>query len=87
MPADLAFGITAASRADHPRLGAEVERLGYTELWVNDTHRGDGVAAPSEVHPGTTSLRFGLGVALSEYTPSDIVARLQCRRLSGGRGR
>jgi alkanesulfonate monooxygenase SsuD/methylene tetrahydromethanopterin reductase-like flavin-dependent oxidoreductase (luciferase family) len=82
MPADLAFGITAASRPDHPRLGAEVERLGHTELWVNDTRRGDGVALLAEIRPGTTSLRLGLGVvALSEYAPRDILRRLQAAGL------
>jgi alkanesulfonate monooxygenase SsuD/methylene tetrahydromethanopterin reductase-like flavin-dependent oxidoreductase (luciferase family) len=74
---ELAFGLTAASRPDHSRLAAEIERLGYAELWVNDTRRGDGVRALAELHPGTTSLRFGLGVvALSEYTVSDIADRL-----------
>lgn len=78
MTAELAFGITAASRPDHARLGAEIERLGFVELWVNDTRRGDGVAALAELHPDTTSLRFGLGVvALSEYTVSDIARRLR----------
>jgi alkanesulfonate monooxygenase SsuD/methylene tetrahydromethanopterin reductase-like flavin-dependent oxidoreductase (luciferase family) len=74
---DLAFGITAASRPDHARLAAEIERLGYAELWVNDTRRGDGVAALAELRPGMTSLRFGLGVAaLSEYTASAIADRV-----------
>jgi alkanesulfonate monooxygenase SsuD/methylene tetrahydromethanopterin reductase-like flavin-dependent oxidoreductase (luciferase family) len=77
MTADLAFGITAASRPDHSRLGAEVERLGFGELWTNDTRRGDGVAALAELLPGTASLRFALGVvALSEYSAAAIPRRL-----------
>lgn len=77
MTAELAFGITAASRPDHARLGATLERLGYAELWVNDTRRGDGVAALAEILPGTATLRVGLGVvALSEYPPAVIPERL-----------
>jgi alkanesulfonate monooxygenase SsuD/methylene tetrahydromethanopterin reductase-like flavin-dependent oxidoreductase (luciferase family) len=85
MPADLAFGITAASRPDHRRLGTEVEHLGYTELWVNDTRRGDGVAALAEIRSGTTSLRLGLGVvALSEHDPRGILGRLRASGLPLG---
>jgi alkanesulfonate monooxygenase SsuD/methylene tetrahydromethanopterin reductase-like flavin-dependent oxidoreductase (luciferase family) len=77
-PAELAFGINAASRAEHPRLGAELERLGYGELWVNDTRRGDGLATLAEVAPGTATLRFGIGVvALSEQSPSRIAERVR----------
>lgn len=75
MMAALAFGITAASRPDHLRLGAAVEALGFTELWVNDTRRGDGLAALAEIAPGTITLAFGVGVvALSDHT-SDAIAR------------
>jgi alkanesulfonate monooxygenase SsuD/methylene tetrahydromethanopterin reductase-like flavin-dependent oxidoreductase (luciferase family) len=82
MGAELAFGITAASRPDHARLGAEIERLGHVELWVNDTRRGDGIAALAEVLPATTSLRFGVGVAaLSEHSPVAIVARVDAASL------
>ena len=45
MSADLALGITAGSRPDHARLGVELERLGYRELWVNDTRHGDAAIA------------------------------------------
>ena len=86
MPAYLDFGITAASRAEHPRLGGELERLGYAGLWVNDTPRGDGLATLAEVAAGTTSLQFGIGViALSEHTPANIAARLQAVDLPAGR--
>lgn len=72
-----AFGITAASRPDHERLGSELERLGYDELWVNDTRRGDGIATLAEVAPGAVRLRFGIGVvALSEQTPAQIAERM-----------
>lgn len=78
MSADLAFGITAAVRADHARLGLELERLGYPELWVNDTRRGDGLATLSAVAFRTRSLRFGVGViALSDQSPAQIVARVE----------
>lgn len=77
MPDDLAFGITAGRRNDPSRLGAEVERLGYVELWTNDTRRGDGIATLGDVAPGTSRLRLGLGVvALSEHDPTAIEARL-----------
>ena len=73
----LAFGITAAVRNEHDRLGGELERLGYAELWVNDTARGDGLATLAAVAPGTRSLRFGVGViALSEQSPAQIAARI-----------
>ncbi|MEO7295945.1 MAG: LLM class flavin-dependent oxidoreductase [Candidatus Limnocylindria bacterium] len=86
MSAELCFGITAASRADHPRLGAELERLGYSALWVNDTPRGDGLATLAEVAAGTTSLQLGIGViALSEHAPAAIAARLQAVELPAGR--
>ncbi len=78
MPADLAFGITAAARPDQSRLAAEVERLGYVELWTNDTRRGDGVATLAAAAPDTSRLGLALGVvALSEHSPADIVARLE----------
>lgn len=77
MTAEIAFGITAASRPDHLRLGRELERLGYGELWVNDTARGDGLVTLAAVAPGTRSLRFGVGViALSEASPSEIASRV-----------
>lgn len=76
-PGDLAFGITAASRPNHPRLGAGLERLGYGELWVNDTRRGDGVSALAEILPGSPTIRLGIGVvALSEHAPETIPDRL-----------
>jgi len=77
MTAALAFGITAASRPDHARLGAAVESLGFTELWVNDTRRGDGLAALAEIAPGTATLAFGVGVvALSDHAPEAIARRV-----------
>ncbi len=78
MVAELAFGISAAERPDHARLGAEVERLGYTELWTNDTRRGDGIRALAEMAPGTSGLRLAVGVvALTEHDPTAILARLR----------
>lgn len=77
LTSSLGFGITAAERRDHAQLGAELERLGYAELWVNDTGRGDGLATLAAVAPGTKSLRFGVGViALSQQTPAQIAARV-----------
>ncbi len=77
MNKQLAFGIIAAVRDGHDRLGAEVERLGYSELWANDNWRGDGFATLAAVSSGTTSLRFGVGVvALSEHVPAAIAERM-----------
>ncbi|MEO5985829.1 MAG: LLM class flavin-dependent oxidoreductase [Candidatus Limnocylindria bacterium] len=73
----LAFGITAADRPDHVRLGADLERLGYDELWANDTRAGDGLATLTAAAVETTSLGFGVGViALSEQHPPQIADRL-----------
>lgn len=86
MHGDLAFGITAAARSDHPRLGAELEQLGYGELWVNDTSRGDGLTTLAEVAAGTQSMRFGVGViALSEHAPRQIARRARAADLPAGR--
>lgn len=86
MPAELAFGITAGSRPDHPRLGAELERLGYAELWTNDTRRGDGIATLADVATGTTTLRLGVGVvALSEHGPAAIRDRVSTSSLPADR--
>ena len=86
MSADLAFGITAGSRPDHARLGVELERLGYGELWVNDTRRGDGISTMTAVAGGTSALRFGLGVvALSEQSPAQIVERVTADAVPIGR--
>lgn len=78
MTAALAFGLDAGSRPDHARLGAELERLGYRELWVNDNRRADGIATLAEVAPGTSTLAFGVGVvALSEQDPDLIADRFR----------
>ena len=78
VPADLAFGITAAARPGLGPLGAEVERLGYVELWSNDTRRGDGISTLAAIAADTDRLRLALGVvALSDHSPADVVARLE----------
>ncbi|MDQ3690625.1 MAG: LLM class flavin-dependent oxidoreductase [Chloroflexota bacterium] len=82
MSATLAFGITAAERADHARLGTAIERLGFAELWVNDTRQGDGLATLAAIEAGTRSLRFGVGViSLSEQSPAQILERLASAKL------
>src|SRR3990170_3995439 len=73
-----AFGITGAGRPHLARLGAGVEELGYDELWVNDTRRGDGLATLRPIAAATTRLRLGVGViALSEQTAATIAERVQ----------
>lgn len=72
-----AFGITATDHIDLARLGAAVETLGYHELWVNDTPRGDGFATLARVAEATTTLRLAVGVvALSEHSPPVIAERV-----------
>ena len=72
-----AFGITAGPRPDAARLGREVERLGYDELWSNDTRRADGIAAVAEAASATRRLGLGVGVvALSEQAPERIAERV-----------
>lgn len=80
--ASLAFGITAAGRPGLGELGPEIERLGYRELWVNDTRRGDGLATLAASARGTSTLRFGVGViALSDQDPERIAQRLSASAL------
>lgn len=72
-----AFGITATDRPDAATLGTEVEALGYDELWVNDTRRGDGLATLARVAPATSRLLLAVGVvALSEQSPAVIADRV-----------
>ncbi|MBW3612907.1 MAG: LLM class flavin-dependent oxidoreductase [Chloroflexi bacterium] len=82
----LAFGITAADRPGAERLGAELTRLGYEELWSNDTRRGDGLAALAATAAGSDQLRLGVGViALSEQAPARIAERVEESGLEPGR--
>lgn len=82
----LAFGITAAARPGAQRLGAELARLGYEELWSNDTPRGDGIAALAATAAGTGLLRLGVGViALSEQGPARIAERVEQCGIEPGR--
>lgn len=72
-----AFGTTADARPDLARLGTGVEALGYDELWVNDTRRGDGLATLAPIAAATSRLRLAVGVvALSEQTPATIAERV-----------
>lgn len=77
MPNTLAFGITAADRPGHDRLGTLIERCGYAELWANDTRRGDGLALLAAASSGTSTLRLAVGVvSLTEHTPAAIHRRV-----------
>jgi alkanesulfonate monooxygenase SsuD/methylene tetrahydromethanopterin reductase-like flavin-dependent oxidoreductase (luciferase family) len=77
-----AFGITAAARSDVTRLGRDIERLGYDELWSNDTRRGDGIATLAEAASGTDRLRLGVGViALSDHSPPRVAERVRASRI------
>jgi alkanesulfonate monooxygenase SsuD/methylene tetrahydromethanopterin reductase-like flavin-dependent oxidoreductase (luciferase family) len=74
---ELGFGIAAAARPGTERLGPAIERLGYAELWANDTRRGAALETLATAGSGTTALRFGVGViALSEHAPERILAAL-----------
>jgi len=72
-----AFGIAAAPRPESARLGVELERLGYAELWSNDTRRGDGLAALAAGTARSPGLAVGVGViALSDQPPHRIAERV-----------
>lgn len=77
MSSPTAFGLTAASRHGHARLGAELARLGYGEAWCNDTRRGDGLATLAELAAEAAELPVGVGViALSEHAPARVAERV-----------
>lgn len=81
-----AFGITAATRPESPRLGTGVEALGYDELWVNDNRRGDGLTTLADVGSETSTLALAVGVvALSEHTPAAIAERVGAASHEPGR--
>ncbi|MGI8871228.1 MAG: LLM class flavin-dependent oxidoreductase [Candidatus Limnocylindria bacterium] len=77
----LAFGITGGARPWFGALAAEVERLGYVQLWANDTPGHAGLDALAEAATVTGELQLAVGVlGLSEWSPTAIaerVARLQ----------
>ncbi len=92
MSGRLAFGITAGLRPGSDRLGATIESLGYAELWVNDTRRGDGLHTLADVARSTQRMSLGVGViSLSDHTPRAIAERISSagvdvRRLTLGVG-
>jgi alkanesulfonate monooxygenase SsuD/methylene tetrahydromethanopterin reductase-like flavin-dependent oxidoreductase (luciferase family) len=60
--------------------------LGYEELWVNDTRRGDGLRTLAAMAAETLTLPFGLGVvALSEQEPAAIVGRVAAAEIPSAR--
>lgn len=72
------FGISAADRPGLERLGAEVEALGYRELWANDTSRGSGLAALAACAAGARELDLCVGViGLSGRNPAAIAAEVE----------
>lgn len=78
MNGELGFGVAAAARPGTERLGPIIERLGYAELWANDTRRGSALETLAAAAGGTSALRFGVGViGLSEHEPERIVAALE----------
>jgi alkanesulfonate monooxygenase SsuD/methylene tetrahydromethanopterin reductase-like flavin-dependent oxidoreductase (luciferase family) len=71
------FGIAAADRPGLERLGAEVEALGYDELWANDTARGSGLAALAACARGARSVDLCVGViGLSERNAGSIASEV-----------
>lgn len=81
-----AFGITAADRPDAARLGRAIERLGYDELWANDTRRGDGLTTLAASSSAVPTLRLGVGViALSEQPPARIAERVAASGIDAAR--
>lgn len=71
------FGITAADRRGLERLGAEIEALGYDELWANDTRRGSGPMTLEACSRGGRSIDLCVGViGLSQRGPRQIAAEV-----------
>lgn len=78
MVAKRGFGVAGA--LDHgivEPLAREVEGLGYSTLWVNDTPSGDGLSSLSVAARVTSSIRLGVGVIAVDRVPaSRIIARV-----------
>lgn len=69
------FGIAAAVDHDVARTVArEVERLGYTSFWVNDTPGADGLASLAAVAEVTSRVLLGVGVIPLDRRPGDAIA-------------
>ena len=84
MRGELGFGIAAVPRDGTERLGPAVERMGYAELWANDTRRGSGPETLAVAGAATRELRFGIGVmALSERGPQRMAAELAAAGAAG----
>ncbi len=80
------FGFSAAPRPGLERLGAEVEALGYDELWANDTSRGSGLASLAACADGARRLDLCVGViGLSGHEPPGIVDEITTLQLPRGR--
>ncbi len=73
MERHLGFGITGAPRPWLPELGAALERLGYDELWSNDTRRGSGPATLAAAAPPSPQMDLCVGVVgLSERSAAVV---------------
>lgn len=78
----MAFGITGGARPWFGALAAEVERLGYVQLWANDTPGHAGLDALAEAAAATGQLQLAVGVlGLSEWVPTAIAERVARLRL------
>jgi alkanesulfonate monooxygenase SsuD/methylene tetrahydromethanopterin reductase-like flavin-dependent oxidoreductase (luciferase family) len=82
----LGFGITAGPRPWLGDLAGELERLGYAQLWSNDTPGRSGLTTLAPCATTTAGLLLAVGVVpLSEHSPSAIVADLEDSRLPAER--
>jgi alkanesulfonate monooxygenase SsuD/methylene tetrahydromethanopterin reductase-like flavin-dependent oxidoreductase (luciferase family) len=58
-------------------IGGSAEELGYTSVWTNDAHPGDGISVALSMLSATQAIRVGIGaVPLDRRGPRDIAARL-----------
>ena len=73
-------GIGVAGALDHAivrEIAPEIERLGYSTFWANDTPGGDGLASLAEAASVAAPIRLGVGVIAVDRVPaSAIIARI-----------
>lgn len=69
------FGVAGALDLDIVRqLASAAEASGYASFWVNDTPKGDGLAALAAAATATTSITLAVGVIPVDRQPAEQIA-------------